>query len=61
MIIIAISKEKKETLDEGIEVETELSRQKNNEIDRSALQNSLESSKSSESSQINNEEEENEI
>ena len=61
MIIIAISKEKKRTLDEGIEVETELSRQKNNEIDRSALQNSSESSKSSESSQINNEEEENEI
>jgi len=49
----------KEDLDEGIEAE--LSRQKNNEIDRRALQNSSESSKSSESSQINNKEEENEI
>jgi len=38
----------KETLDEGVEeVDTELSRQKNNEIDRSSLQNSSESSKSS--------------
>jgi hypothetical protein len=48
----------KEDCDEEIEeVETELSRQKNNEIDRCALQNSSESSKSSESSQINYDEE----